>query len=158
MKKKIILIVVFFVSLTNLIAQYTVSKNGVIYDENGQHVKVEDFKNILSGKPGMIKLYESGRNKKDFGNSFMIGGLALGIGSMASAMYGAASPGEQPSIALPLVGGGLFVAGGLMKIGFRKKIKQAVEALNESNASAMNYEMNYEIVSNNNGLGIRINF
>jgi len=97
-------------------SQYTVSRNGVIYDQNDNHVKVADFKNILYKHPKLLSVYESGRNKKDFGNTFMIGGFSLAAIGLADAMLGPATTGESQSIALPLIGGGMFIIGGLIKI------------------------------------------
>jgi len=139
-------------------AQYTASRNGVIYDQNGNHVRVDQFKNMLYKHPKILDAYESGRMKKDFGNTLMIGGISLATISLASALYGPATPGEPPSVALPMIGGGMFIIGGLLKIGFKKKIQFAVDEFNKLQTTSSNYEPEYYFVSNQNGIGIKINF
>jgi hypothetical protein len=182
MKKIILVITILFTFLSFSQNNYTFKRGGKIL-ENEKLISPLEVRELLKKNQEALEVYNSGRNKKTFGNTLLYGGIATIIGKFAydiqhppkfiqtqqsSYTYGpynntayiySYKTEPAPSKALYFVGAGLIISAIPIKIGFSNKIRQAVALLNkEVRTPKTTFLETSEIIADGNGIGISIKF
>ncbi|MFY7811078.1 MAG: hypothetical protein ACOVQ2_05040 [Flavobacterium sp.] len=162
MKKTILTLAFMLVGVCQAQEVYTANNNGKVF-LNQEKIDSEKVKALMANNTEALKLYEAGRMKKTFGNILLYGGIAtvaLKHLSVVNSDKTVTSNGnvsvESSNNILYFVGAGMVVAAIPIKLGFKNKIKKAVELLNQSNQNKTELEQN--IIVNANGIGIQWRF
>ncbi|MFB9076743.1 hypothetical protein ACFFLS_23990 [Flavobacterium procerum] len=163
MKQK--LTILFFIIATVGFAQQLHYRTaGTVYDSEGKRLNSNAVRAYMDQSPEALKLYNAGRSKKTFGNVFFYSGLAIGtlnvIKAMATTNITAEGTAERTKMTGAIIGGILVVASIPIKIGYPKKIKQALTSYNSKLAENTNDSepIKTTIVASNNQVGVRITF
>ncbi len=165
---KIICLLITLLSITGFSQEiYMFKSGGRVFDSKNQKISPDEVRDLLVNNQLALELYEAGRNKKTFGNVLLYGGIAMGIGKF---IYDAKSPAykvstngqlnyEVTSNVLYYVSGAIVLVAIPIKIGFSKKIKKAIEMLNENNLKPKTTSIeSTSFIANNNGVGVSITF
>jgi hypothetical protein len=151
---------------------YTFKSGGRVFENNERLNSIEVNQKFIA-QPEIIKLYNTGRNRKTFGNILLWGGIGTVIGKF---LYEAATPIKAsetqtafgPRVEYEYSKNTLFYVGGAfvllaipIKIGFQKKIKKSIFLMNEEiklqkQNTGINFESN--IIANTNGVGLKLTF
>ncbi len=173
--KKLLCILISLLSITCFSQKtYTVKSGGRVF-ENSQRITSTVFREKLENNPEILKLFNQGRTKKTVGNLLLWSGLISIIGNHYynstikinssidnsnpyNTKYNINSSSEY-SNTMYFVGAGLVLTSIPIKIGFSKKIKKAVEMLNEENSKPKTTSIeSTSIIANENGVGVSIKF
>lgn len=166
------LTILFFILSTMGFAQHLkYGTGGTVYDADGKKVISTNVRILMRDNPEALKLYNAGRNKKTFGNAFFYGGLAMiganvitamntdNITSTGSSQYPQISS-DRSNMTFAVIGGILVAASIPIKIGYPRKIREALGKYNSKlpESYAENNTIQTAILASNNQLGIRISF
>jgi hypothetical protein len=182
MKKIILIITLLFTFLSFSQNIYTFKSGGRIL-ENGKLISPTEIRELIRNNKEALEVYNSGRNKKTFGNVLLYGGIVTMIGKIA---YDATHPPKliqtaqssytygpynntayiynyayepAPSRALYFIGAGFIISSIPIKIGFSNKIRQAIALINkDARTPKTTFVESSEIIANSNGIGISIKF
>ncbi len=152
MTKKILLLFVLFINLQLLAQKLTTTSYGSVLDENKSILKPEQVKTILYNYPEQLKDYSDGNKKKKLGNIFIIAGAGLIFTDLVISLTKDKS---FPKM-LSAIGIGSIAVGVPIKLGYSKKIKNAIDGYN--NNKKIGYHEKLEITANNAGLGLKLSF
>ena len=159
--RKYIIFILFILVFFDVSGQNLVYKSGSrIYNSENKKLSPDEVREILKIEKNSLELYNSGRNKKTIGNILLIGGLGLITADLINGAVNTTATNENPyPSALTIVGGAFIIASIPIKIGYSKKIKQAVDEYNrthpiEKTVGISNQKL--EFVANGNGLGLRL--
>lgn len=170
MKQK--LTILFFILATAGYAQeLKYGTGGTVYDSNGKKVNSTNVRILMSDNPEALHKYNVGRTKKSFGNGLFYGGLAMittnvlvamntdDINSTGSSQYPQVSS-DRSNMTLAVLGGILVAASIPIKIGYPRKIREAIGRYNSAlpPTYSENNDIQTAIVASNNQLGLRITF
>ena len=174
MKKILLIFVMLFSMVTYSQEIYTFKSGGRVFDSQNQKISPDDFRNLLVTNQPALELYETGRNKKTIGNVMLYGGISTLIGkfiydisyvtpykiTQSNGPYPVTTvTSEESSRVLYYVGAGLVLVAIPIKIGFSKKIKRAIEMLNEDNSKPKKTSIETaSFIINSNGIGLSITF
>ncbi len=138
--------------------QIYTSKNGSIL-ENGKKINSEYLQSAFGQNQNIINLYNEGKTKQIIGNVLFYGGLSTIIIKHISVINKANNSRGTVSInnTMYFVGLGMVAASIPVKIGYTKKIKTATALMNEE-ISKQKKEESLNLIINQNGIGIGINF
>lgn len=170
MKQK--LTILFFIITTAGFAQhFTYGAGGTIYNSEGKKVTPTDVRTFMRDNPEALQLYNAGRSKKTFGNTFFYGGLGMiaanviiAMNTDNSTMTGSSQypqvSSDRSNMTFAVIGGILLVASIPIKIGYPKKIREAVGKYNSKLPESYTENNNIEtsILASSNQLGVRIKF
>ena len=152
--KKLVQLVVLIVGLQSF-SQQIVLEKGRFFVE-GKQISSRETKQLLLTDYKATRLFQKAKSKES------IGGLLLGLGvalTVSDVAIGISSNVKYPSA---LTYAGVAVAAISIPIlsGRSKKIKDAIDSYNESSKGigSYNYDLNYHIVANQNGIGIQLKF
>ncbi|MDQ6471193.1 hypothetical protein RB619_11115 [Flavobacterium sp. LHD-80] len=146
----------------------TYGSGGTVYNAENQKVKTDLVRALMNENPEALALYNSGRNKKTWGNIFFYGGLALVATNLIVEMnegdmpdnwngYGPA-PVKRSNMTMAIIGGAMLVASIPIKIGYPKKIKAALEKYNKGLAENYSPGPKTTLIASTNQIGLRIEF
>jgi hypothetical protein len=146
----------------------TYGSGGTVYNAENQKVNSNLVRALMNENPEALALYNSGRNKKTWGNILFYGGLALVATNLIVEMnasdvpknwngYGSA-PVERSNMTAAIIGGAMIVASIPIKIGYPKKIKAALEKYNNSMADTYNLQPKTTLIASASQIGLRIEF
>lgn len=166
--KNLFLTICLTITLTSFSQEkYTFKSGGRIFDSNNQKLTPTELRKKFSDNNNFLKLYNSGRSKKTIGNILLYTGISTVIIKHLTVVNdkptfnnsnGSVTVKSSNNI-LYFVGAGLIAASIPVKIGFSKKIKRAVDVLNESgNNKSIGFIESKSIIMNSNGLGLRMTF
>jgi hypothetical protein len=150
--KNIFLILTILFTTISFAQEITKTKHKFYVD--GNQIATYEAKNLIKNNPEAYKYFRAGKNKEAIGGLFMGFGIGFGV---ANALNAAASKIDYPS-------GGTYVALGAIAvsipilIGHTKKIDKAVEIYNQGLKNTGQVEFEYNIVANQNGVGLQITF
>ena len=154
--KILICLTFLFFSILIFAQQIKYEGNGKIVDIKNQKLSPNEVKKLLAYNPALQKYYSDARDKKVFGNIFLVGGATLVLGDLAIGAF----TGTHYPTALTYVGFASMIVSLTIKIGYSKRIeKVALDYNNEliSNGSSMTFEK-INFITNQNGLGFQITF
>jgi hypothetical protein len=162
MKTTILALAFMLVGVCQAQEVYTANNNGKVF-LNQEKIDSEKVRALMANNTEALKLYDAGLMKKSFGNILLYGGMATVVLKHLSVVNSdktVTSNGnvsvESSNNILYFVGAGMVVAAIPIKLGFKNKIKKAVELLNQSNQNKTELEQN--IIVNANGIGIQWRF
>lgn len=150
------------------------ASGGTVYNSENIKLDPEEVRGLMVNKPDALALYNSGRNKKTWGNVCLYSGLGLIVANVVHAAntdkttstntgYGStASPSiqsERADFSLAIIGGILVVVAIPIKIGFSKKVKRAVDLMNVAyQKETVGFMESSSVIVNSRGVGIAITF
>lgn len=171
--KKIITALLLMATVATFSQQLTYKSGGTVYTEN-KKLSPNEVRKILSNNNEALALYNSGRNKKTWGNVLFYGGLGLVFTNLVVGMntdnttvsgYNSNNPYSSPSIqsertdmTVAIIGGALIVASIPIKIGFPKKIKSALNKYNNSLTDNYKPTQKITLLASSNQYGLRFEF
>ncbi|MHC0439466.1 hypothetical protein [Flavobacterium sp. 3-210] len=145
----------------------TYGSGGTVYNSENQKVNTNLVRALMDENPEALKLYNSGRNKKTWGNVLFYGGVGLVATNLliaantdpnsSSGGYNP-NPSEKSNMTAAIIGGALIVASIPIKIGYPKKIKAALEKYNAGLADNYKLEPKTTLITSTNQIGLRIEF
>jgi hypothetical protein len=144
-------------------------KNGGGVVENGKKISPTEIREKFSHRQDLIETYDIGRNKKTFGNIMLYGGIGTVLYGLIDDQYfrktkldsrGYPYVAENNPVGFYVVGGILIVSAIPIKIGFSKKIRKAVELMNQEiiTQKKTTFVESTSFIANSNGVGISLNF
>lgn len=169
-KKSFFIFLCFFAtcySNAQMILQY--DKNGKVQNENRLKMKPDEVRATLSTNQKALDLYNAGRSKKTVGNVLLIGGSTVFITKLmvdltTSPNYRGSSNGydldKRVSPTLYFIGGAMVLTAIPIKIGFSKKIENAIDVHNREvlkNRVGFKVEESY-FLANASGMGVGFRF
>lgn len=170
MKQK--LTILFFILSTAIFSQeLKYGTGGVVYDSDGKKINSANVRIRMRDNQEALKLYNIGRNKKTFGNAFFYGGLTMislnlitalnttDINSTGSSTNPQVSS-DRSNMTFAVIGGILVAASIPIKIGYPRKIREAIGKYNSKLPETYTESDNIQtsIIASNNQLGLRISF
>lgn len=153
---KFFFLLAFFLTTSLFSQELTYKSGGIIFNSEGQKIKPSEVRELLKTQPGMLEFYNNGRSKKTIGNILFYGGFALFATDFLTA---AESEATYPRT-MTYIGIGSFLLSFPVKMGYTKKIKTVVKDYNKelnSKDNGVSIE-SIQFVTNQNGVGLRINF
>lgn len=178
MKKSITLLFIIF-SFSSFSQQLTYGSGGTIYNSENKKVTSTEMRQLLANNTQALSLYNSGRNKKTWGNFLFYSGLGLVTINLITAMntdninssthnltnnsggviVSTVTVTSKPAnMTAALIGGALIVASIPIKIGYPKKIKSAMDLYNKSLADNYKPTPKTTLLASTNQIGFRIEF
>ncbi|MEN2414652.1 hypothetical protein [Flavobacterium mesophilum] len=145
----------------------TYGSGGTVYNAEGEKVRTDLVRALMNENAEALALYNSGRNKKTWGNVLFYGGLGLVATNLiiasntdinsSSGGYNP-NPSEKSNMTAAIIGGAMLVASIPIKIGYPKKIKAALEKYNAGLASNYKPAPKTTLVASTNQIGFRVEF
>ncbi len=128
MKKMTNLFLLVFPLLSFCQEALTYKGNGNIFNSRDKKLTSDEVRSILNNNSKALSLYNSGKTKQTAGNILLYSGIATVVINHYSILQNAKNKGDiNPSRNIPyIIGGGLILTAIPIKLGFSKKIKQAV--------------------------------
>lgn len=134
---------------------YTSNSNGRVFNSDSKKIAPETVRLLLNENTDALTIYNEGRTKKTVGNVLLLAAPLFIIADLAKGLTTAT---EYPTV-LTYLGIAAFVIAIPVKIGFSKKIKTAVNRLNNSNLKPKTASLDATtIIANSNGIGVSISF
>lgn len=167
MIKNFLYFILLVTSLQSFSQRITYKSNGTVLNENQIKLQPDEVRELLKNNDKLLAEYNSGRSKKTIGNVLFLGGLGLvatdlarGVfsdGKQTATQYSVQTERNFPS-ALTYIGLVAVVVSIPVKIGYAKKIKNAVSEYNNQFATGYSQVNTKEldIVTNANGIGLRL--
>jgi hypothetical protein len=172
--KRITLIFTVLIPLITFSQQLHYGSGGTVYNLENKKITSEEVRELLSKNTQALELYNQGRNKKTWGNVLFYGGLGLIATNAIVAMntdnttvssYNSSNPYSSPSVQSErsnmtpaIIGGVLLVASIPIKIGYPKKIKNAIDIYNHGITDNYRASQKLSFICSNNQLGFRFEF
>jgi hypothetical protein len=162
MKKIIVLLLIFLPIIGFSQDLLTYKSGGRIYNQTNQKLSSDEVRSLMAQNSEGLKLYNAGKSKQTVGNIMLYGGISTVAINHYSILQNAKNKGAINSDRnIPyIIGAGLILTAIPIKIGFSKKIKKAVNLINEDIKNPKN-GFNIEstnFISNSNGVGISLTF
>jgi hypothetical protein len=161
MLKKILFVLFLFSSICAGAQGLVYKSNGNIRDSQNNKIAPDEVRVLLAGNEKLLADYNTGRSKKTLGNVLLIGGTALLATDLLVSVYSPQDLDENyvaektyPS-ALTYIGLAAIVISIPVKIGFSRKIKNAVAQYNKNIQSTGSIDK-MEFIANNSGVGLRL--
>lgn len=170
--KKILILFLFIISFEAYAQDLlTVKGGGNVFNSRGVKMDPDQVRELLVNNQEALNLYNAGRSKKTVGNILLYGGT-IGVAYFVYDYYTIKSDftyntNHQTATfnlvkadRLPAIIGGVMILAAIpIKIGFKNKIKSAIEMVNSDfkNQKVSTIESS-SIIINQNGVGIALNF
>ena len=152
MIKKLSLIIMFLLPMSIFCQQLSTTTYGSVLNSEKTILKSDEVKQLLANYPEQLKEYSSGIKKRNTGNIFIYSGVGL---IFTDLLVSLGKDLNFPST-LSAIGFGAIAVGVPIKIGYSKKIKNAIDGYNLNKKTA--YSQKLELIGNNNGLGLKLTF
>ncbi len=155
--KALLLSLVLFCSIVASAQHLFYKSGGAIFDANNERIRPGKVRSILANKPELLAQYNEGKAKKTIGNILLL----VGYGLAAKDLYTCATTDVLYPTALTYLGAAAVVIAIPIKAGYSKKIKRMTETYNQEldeNTAADNGIEQMSLISNQNGIGVRITF
>ena len=152
--KKIVQLVVLLVCLQSFSQEIILEKGK--YFVGGKQISTRETKQLLLTDYKATWLFQKAKSKES------IGGLLLGLGvalTVSDIAVGISSDVKYPSV-LTYAGAAVAAISIPILSGRSKKIKEAIDSYNQSlkEIGSNNYDFKYQIVADQNGIGIQLKF
>jgi hypothetical protein len=168
--KRNLIVLFLMLTIAGYSQQLTYKSGGRVYNSENKKVSSNEVRLLLADNPEALKLYNSGRTKKTFGNVFFYGGLGLVAANVitgmnsdnTSATYSGngyvSVKSERTNMSAAIIGGALIIASIPIKIGYPKRIKSAIEKHNSGLAETYKPAPRTTLIASTNQIGFRIEF
>jgi len=170
--KQIITVAFLMLSLSVFSQQLTYGSGGNTYNSENKKVTPNDVRQLLANNKEALSLYNSGRNKKTWGNVLFYGGAGLVATNLIVAMNtdntnvsysgnGLNNPSvssERSNMTVAIIGSAMIVASIPIKIGYPKKIKSALGLYNNSLTDNYKSGPKTTLLASANQIGFKIEF
>ncbi|MFB3386311.1 hypothetical protein [Flavobacterium sp. LAR06] len=169
--KQNLTILFLLLTLAGYSQQLTYRSGGTVYNSENKKLKPDEVRLLLANNSEALALYNSGRNKKTWGNVLFYGGLGLVATNLVIGMnsdnitatysgngYYASPQSERTNMTAAIIGGALLIASIPIKIGYPKKIKSALEKHNVGLADSYKSQPKTTLLARANQIGFRIEF
>ena len=142
-------------------------KNGGKILQYNKNISPSQIRSQFEYNKNIMDYYNAGRSKKTFGNILLYGGLATvvtkfiidGTSDIVVVNPNGSESFKNYSPLLHILGGAMVLASIPIKIGYSKKIKKAVDLMNdEIKNQKTSSALNSTITVSSNQIGITINF
>ena len=152
--KKIVQIALIFIGL-EAFSQKIVLENGK-YFVNGTQISTRETKQLLLTDYKATRQFQKAKSKEGIGGLLLGAGIALTVSDLAIGLF---SDVKYPT-ALTYAGVATMAISIPVLSGRSKKIKEAIDTYNLSvkQLGSSYNELNYQVVANQNGIGIQIKF
>ena len=152
--KKIVQIALIFIGL-QAFSQKIVLENGK-YFVNGTQISTRETKQLLLTDYKATRQFQKAKSKEGIGGLLLGAGIALTVSDLAIGLF---SDVKYPT-ALTYAGVATMAISIPVLSGRSKKIKDAIDTYNLSvkQLGSSYNELNYQVVANQNGIGIQIKF
>ena len=138
---------------------------GRIFDSNNEKIKPSAVRELMKKNETALASYNAGRTKKTVGNILFYGGIGLAAINLVSGLSSGLEIDENGNVyhkktkpTLAIIGGAMVLTSIPVKIGYTKKIKNAIYDYNSNVVELKKRESEISILANNQGMGIRISF
>ena len=148
-----------FLLLTTFMSaqQLTNRSRGRVFDSNSERLSSKEVRKVLAPNAQSLRLYNQGRSKKTLGNVLLLSGVGVIFADFAINWVD-----NNPSLITPLgyAGVALIIVSIPVKVGFTKKIKDAVQNYNKTVASQNDekFSESVSIIADQNGVGLKMTF
>ncbi|QOG03241.1 hypothetical protein [Flavobacterium sp. MDT1-60] len=170
--KQNLIILFLLLTFAGYSQQLTYGSGGTVYNTDNKKLRSDEVRALLANNSEALALYNSGRNKKTWGNVLFYGGLGLVATNLVVGMTSDDTPtttypgnGYYPSIqsertnmTAAIIGGALLIASIPIKIGYPKKIKSALEKYNGSLTDTYKPAPKTILLASANQIGFRVEF
>ena len=151
--KKIIVLMLFFV--TNAIFSQQIRLDKGKYFVNGKQISTRETKQLLLTDYKATRLFQKAKSKEGVGGFLLGAGIAMTVTDLAIGLF---SDVKYPT-AVTYVGVATMAISIPILSGRSKKIKEAIDSYNHTAKElGSSNDINYQIVANQNGIGIQLNF
>ena len=155
MKNTILLIAFLFIANCSFSQVLSSNESGNVFDPDGNKWTITEVRDILYTNPKALELYNTGREKKTWGNVLLYGGLGL---TMSSLVYYSTQD-VNATFAPTIIGLGMIVVGIPVKIGHSKRVKKAIGMYNASLATkTTSLPLNITFTASQNQIGFKYQF
>jgi hypothetical protein len=154
----------FFCSVQSFSQSLSYKSNGNILNSENEKISPVKMRKLLATNEKMLVDYNAGRSKKTVGNVLLIGGSALIVTDLITALTAKIDlqNGSEKGFptALTYVGVAALIIAIPVKIGFSKKIKNVVSEYNNNlKVGSTEFKLQKaEFITNINGAGLRLSF
>jgi hypothetical protein len=154
----------FFCSVQSFSQSLSYKSNGNILNSENEKISPVKMRELLATNEKMLVDYNAGRSKKTVGNVLLIGGSALIVTDLITALTAKIDlqNGSEKGFptALTYVGVAALIIAIPVKIGFSKKIKNVVSEYNNNlKVGSTEFKLQKaEFITNINGAGLRLSF
>jgi len=162
------LLLIYLLASTFSFAQdvYQYKSGGRIF-ENERKLHRDDIENYFGHRKDIMKEYNAGRTKKTVGDILLGGGIGFTVGyhlaqvknnEVGGKYYG--SDVQQSNVPY-YIGAAAVIISIPVRIGYSKRIKNAVHLMNQellNQKKEQSYNIEYNIIGNSNGVGIKMTF
>lgn len=166
-------------SLSSFSQQLTYGSGGTIYNSDNKKVTANEMRQLLATNTEALTLYNSGRNKKTWGNALFYSGLGLVTINLITAIStdnsdfttnnytnnsgqvvvsSVSGSSKRANMTAAIIGGALIVASIPVKIGYPKKIKSAMGLHNNSLTDNYKSLPKTTILASASQIGFRVEF
>lgn len=169
--KRSLTILFFMLTIAGYSQQLTYGSGGTVYNSENKKLNSDEVRKLLADNSEALALYNSGRNKKTWGNVLFYGGLGLVATNLVIGMnsdditttypgngYYPSPQAERTNMTAAIIGGALLIASIPIKIGYPKKIKSALEKYNNSIVGTYKSQPKTTLLASSNQIGFRIEF
>lgn len=162
---KIVLFFFLFCSISYA-QQYRYGVGGNVRNENNEKISADKVRQLLKNNKEALQQFNVGRSKKTWGNVLFYGGISLAAINLVDGVFSSSSSvtstgqivERKVTPTLAIIGGTMFLASIPIKLGYTKKVKTAVNALNDPVSYKQNTDPELTIMVNGNGLGCKVTF
>lgn len=169
--KKNFTILFLMLTLVGYSQQLTYKSGGTVYNSENKRLTPDEVRKLMNNNSEALTLYNSGRNKKTWGNVLFYGGLGLVTANLVVGMntdnsitsyggngYYPSVKSERTNMTAAIIGGALLVASIPIKIGYPKKIKSALEKYNNGLVDTYKPAPRTTLLASANQIGLKIEF
>ncbi|MBC7641592.1 MAG: hypothetical protein H7174_04540 [Flavobacterium sp.] len=152
MKHNLLIVFIFLLHINCYSQLLKTNSYGSVLNEDKTIVKPEDVKKLLANYPTQLNEYSLAIKKRNLGNIFIYSGVGL---IFTDLLISLTKDLDFPK-ALSAVGFGAISVGVPIKLGYSKKIQNAINGYNSK--KELGYNQKLEIIGNPSGLGIKLSF
>ncbi len=149
--------------------QLNYGTGGNILNSENKKIKSVDAREMLAVNPAALALYNTGRQKKSWGNALFYGGFGLCAINLVNGVfsdYGEVTQkgnnyyynDDKTSPVLAIIGGAMVLASIPIKSNYTKKVKAAISEYNKDIVQQESYETHVTLVANGQGFGFKLSF
>jgi hypothetical protein len=161
-------LIIYLLPILTFAQNYSSNSNGSVFVD-GIFLTPKEVRDTFAENKSVLDYYNSGRNKKTWGNVLLYSGITTEIVYYiyyvsstklvkTNSWNGSSEKVESVSIIPLFIGGAIILSSIPIKIGFSNKIKKAVTNMNTSTPKNTSYIEPPTLIINNNGIGLCLKF
>ncbi len=165
--KKLLITFIFLIPFFVTSQQLYYGSGGTVLNSEYKKINPIEVRSLLEKNTEALSLYNTGRDKKTFGNVLFYGGFGLIVANVVFAAntdntnYSYSNNGvvnadsKRSSMTVALIGGAFVVLSIPIKIGYIKKIKSAISKYNKGLTDNYKTTQKLTLVASNQQFGFR---